>query len=85
MSYYNFILQFDATLSDNICGQKFWSFLTIEFGQKRSFCTLLAKVFSPKIGGQKYTFCTLLTTTVLTFSQNYSFPIYFKSKCHIII
>ena len=67
MSYYNFILQFDATLSDNICGQKCWSFLTIEFGQKLSFCTLLTKVFSPKIVGQKYTFCTLLTTTALTF------------------
>ena len=39
----------------------------------------------PKIGGQKYTFCTLLTTTVLTFGQNDSFPLYFKSKRHIII
>ena len=85
MLYYNFILQFDATLSDNICGQKYWSFLTTEFDQKRSFCTLLTKEFSPKIGGQKYTFCTLLTTTVLTFGQNYSFPLYFKAKCHIII
>ena len=67
MSYYNFILQFDATLSDNICGQKCWSFLTTEFDQKRSFCTLLTKAFSPKISGQKYPFCVLLTTTVLTF------------------
>ena len=47
-------------------GKKFLSFLTTEFGQKCSFCTLLTKVFSPKIFGQKYTFCTLLTTTVLT-------------------
>ena len=67
MLYYNFILQFDATFCDNICGQKCWSFLTTEFGQKRSFYTLLTKEFSPKISGQKYTFCTLLTTTVLTF------------------
>ena len=68
MSYYKYnFIQFDATLSDNICGQKCWSFLTIEFGR------------------QKYTFCTLLTTTVLTFGQNDSFPLYFKSKCHIII
>ena len=85
MSYYNFILQFDAKFCDNVCGQKCWSFLTIEFDQKLSFCTLLTKEFSPKIGGQKYTFCTLLTTTVLTFGQNYSFPLYFNAKCHIII
>ena len=85
MSYYNFILQFDATLSNNICGQKCWSFLTTEFNQKHSFCTLPTKVFPPKICGQKYTFCTLLTLTVLTFGQDDSFPLYFKSKRHIII
>ena len=45
----------------------------------------MTNIFSPKIGGQKYTFCTLLTTTVLTFGQNDSFPLYFKFKCHIII
>ena len=56
MSYYNIILQFDATFWDNICGQKCWSFLTTEFGQKRSFCTLLTKVFSPKIGGKNTLF-----------------------------
>ena len=56
-------------LWDNISGQT-------------QFLYTLTKVFSPKIGGQKCTFCTLLTTTVLTFCQNDSFPLYSKSKCH---
>ena len=55
-------------------GQNGSQILTTEFGQKRSFCTLLTKVFLSKIVGQKYTFCTLLTTTVLTFWSEMQWP-----------
>ena len=80
MSYYNSTQHFETIFVGKNVGQ----FLTTEFDQKRRFCTLLTKVFSPKNGSQKYTFFTLLTTTVLNFGQNDSFPLVTPFSAHCI-